>query len=89
MLNCLNICHFLQKEPELLSGNDVIWTFVKFSGEDHTNFQTLVAFLKMLGTLVGELNSPHHMWLKSIGKVPSQVSYIHFACLMLLLQLGM
>lgn len=40
-----------QKEPELLSGNDVLWTFVNFAGEDHTNFQTLVAFLKMLGTL--------------------------------------
>ncbi|KAL6558481.1 hypothetical protein OROMI_018831 [Orobanche minor] len=39
------------KEPELLSSNDVIWTFVKFSGEEHTNFQTLVAFLKMLSTL--------------------------------------
>ena len=25
---------------------------MNFAGEDHTNFQTLVAFLKMLGTLV-------------------------------------
>lgn len=40
-----------QKEPELLVGNDVLWTFVNFAGEDHTNFQTLVAFLKMLSTL--------------------------------------
>ncbi|KAK3000110.1 hypothetical protein RJ639_023379, partial [Escallonia herrerae] len=40
-----------QKEPELLSGNDVLWTFVNFAGEDHTNFQTLVAFLEMLSTL--------------------------------------
>ncbi|ESW10307.1 hypothetical protein PHAVU_009G198200 [Phaseolus vulgaris] len=40
-----------QKEPELLSGNDVLWTFVNFAGEDHTNFQTLVAFLNMLSTL--------------------------------------
>nr|KJB07739.1 hypothetical protein B456_001G042000 [Gossypium raimondii] len=39
------------KEPELLSGNDVLWTFVNFAGEDHTNFQTLVAFLNMLSTL--------------------------------------
>ncbi|KAK6156483.1 hypothetical protein DH2020_010731 [Rehmannia glutinosa] len=45
------VSEIYQKEPELLSGNDVIWTFVKFSGEDHTNFQTLVAFLKMLSTL--------------------------------------
>ncbi|KAL3643098.1 hypothetical protein CASFOL_013913 [Castilleja foliolosa] len=45
------VSEIYQKEPELLSGNDVVWTFVKFSGEDHTNFQTLVAFLKMLSTL--------------------------------------
>ncbi|XP_022635214.1 nuclear pore complex protein NUP205 isoform X1 [Vigna radiata var. radiata] len=40
-----------QKEPELLSGNDVLWTFANFAGEDHTNFHTLVAFLNMLSTL--------------------------------------
>ncbi|KAE8687445.1 NUP205 protein [Hibiscus syriacus] len=40
-----------KNEPELLSGNDVLWTFVNFAGEDHTNFQTLVAFLNMLSTL--------------------------------------
>ncbi|KAL2479697.1 Nuclear pore complex protein [Abeliophyllum distichum] len=45
------VSEIYQKEPELLSGNDVLWTFVKFAGEDHTNFQTLVAFLKMLSTL--------------------------------------
>ncbi|XP_052198623.1 nuclear pore complex protein NUP205 isoform X2 [Diospyros lotus] len=41
----------IYQEPELLSGNDVLWTFVNFAGEDHTNFQTLVAFLKLLSTL--------------------------------------
>ncbi|KAF7147071.1 hypothetical protein RHSIM_Rhsim03G0247900 [Rhododendron simsii] len=45
------VSEIYQKEPELLSGNDVLWTFVNFAGEDHTNFQTLVAFLKMLSTL--------------------------------------
>ncbi|KAM7512709.1 hypothetical protein LguiB_011584 [Lonicera macranthoides] len=45
------VSEIYQKEPELLSGNDVLWTFINFAGEDHTNFQTLVAFLKMLGTL--------------------------------------
>ncbi|CAA2964556.1 nuclear pore complex NUP205 [Olea europaea subsp. europaea] len=45
------VSEIYQKEPELLSGNDVLWTFVKFAGEDHTNVQTLVAFLKMLSTL--------------------------------------
>lgn len=38
----------------MLSGNDVLWTFVNFAGEDHTNFQTLVAFLRMLSTLVSK-----------------------------------
>lgn len=47
-----DLYNLLQKEPELLSGNDVLWTFVNFAGEDHTNFKTLVAFLEMLGTLV-------------------------------------
>ncbi|KAJ4958575.1 hypothetical protein NE237_025686 [Protea cynaroides] len=45
------VSEIYQKEPELLSGNEVLWTFVNFAGEDHTNFQTLVAFLKMLGAL--------------------------------------
>ncbi|KAG8487816.1 hypothetical protein CXB51_018635 [Gossypium anomalum] len=45
------VSEIYQKEPELLAGNDVLWTFVNFAGEDHTNFQTLVAFLNMLSTL--------------------------------------
>ncbi|XP_061373362.1 nuclear pore complex protein NUP205 isoform X2 [Gastrolobium bilobum] len=45
------VSEIYQKEPELLSGNDVLWTFVNFAGEDHTNFQTLVAFLNMLSTM--------------------------------------
>ncbi|XP_059431872.1 nuclear pore complex protein NUP205 isoform X3 [Corylus avellana] len=45
------VSEIYQKEPELLSGNEVLWTFVNFAGEDHTNFQTLVAFLNMLSTL--------------------------------------
>lgn len=45
------VSNIYQKEPELLYGNDVLWTFVNFAGEDHTNFKTLVAFLEMLRTL--------------------------------------
>ncbi|XP_022729587.1 nuclear pore complex protein NUP205 isoform X3 [Durio zibethinus] len=45
------VSEIYQKEPELLSSNDFLWTFVNFAGEDHTNFQTLVAFLNMLSTL--------------------------------------
>ncbi|XP_047339294.1 nuclear pore complex protein NUP205 isoform X2 [Impatiens glandulifera] len=45
------VSEIYQREPELLSGNDSLWTFVNFAGEDHSNFQTLVAFLRMLSTL--------------------------------------
>lgn len=41
-----------QKEPELVLGNEELWTFVIYAGEDHTNTQTLVAFLGLLSTLV-------------------------------------
>lgn len=41
-----------QKEPELVHGNEELWTFVISAGEDHTNTQTLVAFLGLLSTLV-------------------------------------
>jgi hypothetical protein len=41
-----------QKEPELVHGNEELWTFVVYAGEDHTNTQTLVAFLGLLSTLV-------------------------------------
>ncbi|CAD6247641.1 unnamed protein product [Miscanthus lutarioriparius] len=40
-----------QKEPELGNGNEELWTFVIYAGEDHTNTQTLVAFLGLLSTL--------------------------------------
>ncbi|KAL9275467.1 Nuclear pore complex protein NUP205-like protein [Drosera capensis] len=45
------VSEIYEKEPELLSGNDVIWTFVNYAGEDHSNFRTLAAFLKMLASL--------------------------------------
>ncbi|KAI4380661.1 hypothetical protein MLD38_006828 [Melastoma candidum] len=45
------VSEIYEREPELLSGNDVLWTFVTFAGEDHTSIQTLVAFLRMLSTL--------------------------------------
>uniref|UniRef100_A0A1D1ZKM6 Nuclear pore complex protein Nup205 n=3 Tax=Anthurium amnicola TaxID=1678845 RepID=A0A1D1ZKM6_9ARAE len=45
------VTEIYQKEPELAYGNEDLWTFVIFSGEDHTNIHTLVAFLRMLSTL--------------------------------------
>lgn len=42
----------IQKVPELGNGNEELWTFVIYAGEDHTNTQTLVAFLGLLSTLV-------------------------------------
>lgn len=68
----------MQKEPELLSGNDVIWTFVKFSGEDHSNFQTLVAFLKMLSTLVCVVNIISILWLNTHKLLIFEVDSISF-----------
>lgn len=41
-----------QKEPELLYGNEELWAFINFAGEDHTNMHTLVAFLRVLKALV-------------------------------------
>lgn len=35
-------------------GNEDLWALINFAGEDHTSIQTLVAFLRMLGTLVSE-----------------------------------
>ncbi|KAL4195214.1 hypothetical protein AMTRI_Chr05g72240 [Amborella trichopoda] len=45
------VSEIYQKEPDLIVGNEVLWTFVNFAGEGHTSFQTLVAFLRMLSTL--------------------------------------
>ncbi|KMZ59250.1 hypothetical protein ZOSMA_6G01850 [Zostera marina] len=45
------IAQIYKKEPDLLFDNDDLWTFVNFAGEDHTNIQTLVAFLGLLSTL--------------------------------------
>ncbi|XP_015688500.2 nuclear pore complex protein NUP205 [Oryza brachyantha] len=40
-----------QNEPELVHANEELWTFITYAGEDHTNTQTLVAFLGLLSTL--------------------------------------
>lgn len=45
------VSEIYRKEPELLYGNEELWTFINFAGEDHTNIQTLVAFLRLLSTL--------------------------------------
>ncbi|XP_065016073.1 nuclear pore complex protein NUP205-like isoform X2 [Musa acuminata AAA Group] len=45
------VSEIYQKEPELLYGNEELWTFIHFAGEDHTNIDTLVAFLTLLSTL--------------------------------------
>ncbi|BBN13132.1 nuclear pore complex protein Nup205 [Marchantia polymorpha subsp. ruderalis] len=45
------ISEVYQREPELTLENDLLWNFVRFSGEDHTSHLTLVAFLNMLTSL--------------------------------------
>ncbi|XP_073116730.1 nuclear pore complex protein NUP205 isoform X3 [Elaeis guineensis] len=48
------VSEIYRKEPELLYGNEELWTFVNFAGEDHTNIRTLVAFLRLLSTLASD-----------------------------------
>ncbi|KAF4347793.1 hypothetical protein G4B88_003296 [Cannabis sativa] len=64
-----------QREPELLTGNDVLWTFVNFSGEDHTNFQTLVAFLNMLSTLASSQEGASKVYELLKGKAFRSVGW--------------
>ncbi|KAL2621518.1 hypothetical protein R1flu_001723 [Riccia fluitans] len=45
------ISEVYQREPELALENDLLWNFVRFAGEDHTSYLTLVAFLDMLTSL--------------------------------------
>ncbi|XP_021760813.1 nuclear pore complex protein NUP205-like [Chenopodium quinoa] len=69
------ISEIYQKEPELLSGNDVLWTFVNFAGEDHSNFHTLVAFLKMLGALACSQEGSSKVFELLQGKTFRSVSW--------------
>ncbi|EXC04145.1 hypothetical protein L484_006623 [Morus notabilis] len=64
-----------QREPELLSGNDVLWTFVNFAGEDHTNFHTLVAFLNMLSTLASSQDGVSKVYELLKGKAFRSVGW--------------
>ncbi|KAK2645958.1 hypothetical protein Ddye_021153 [Dipteronia dyeriana] len=69
------VSEIYQKEPELLSGNDVLWTFVIFAGEDHTNFQTLVAFLNMLSTLASSQEGASKVYELLQGKAFRSVGW--------------
>ncbi|KAJ0031919.1 hypothetical protein Pint_13023 [Pistacia integerrima] len=69
------VSEIYQKEPELVSSNDVLWTFVIFAGEDHTNFQTLVAFLKMLSTLASSQEGASKVYELLQGKAFRSVGW--------------
>ncbi|XP_068641134.1 nuclear pore complex protein NUP205 isoform X2 [Aristolochia californica] len=69
------VSEIYQKVPELLSGNDVLWTFINFAGEDHTNFQTLEAFLRMLGALASSEESASKVFELLQGKTFRSVSW--------------
>ncbi|KAF7814524.1 nuclear pore complex protein NUP205 [Senna tora] len=76
------VSEIYQKEPELLSGNDVLWTFVSFAGEDHTNFQTLVAFLNMLSTLASSQEGASKVYELLQGKAFRSIGWSTlFECL--------
>ncbi|XP_031097713.1 nuclear pore complex protein NUP205 isoform X1 [Ipomoea triloba] len=76
------VSEIYQREPELLSGNDVLWTFVYFAGEDHTNFHTLVAFLKMLSTLASSAEGSSKVFELLQGKTFRSIGWSTlFSCL--------
>ncbi|XP_004305847.1 PREDICTED: uncharacterized protein LOC101295739 [Fragaria vesca subsp. vesca] len=47
----------LKNNPEMLSGNDVLWTFVNEIGEGSLNVHTRVSFLNMLSSLASSEES--------------------------------
>lgn len=69
------VSEIYQKEPHLLSDNEVLWTFVNFAGEDHTNVLTLVAFLKMLSTLASSQEGASKVWELLQGKTFRSVGW--------------
>ncbi|XLR42136.1 hypothetical protein HN51_020331 [Arachis hypogaea] len=76
------VSEIYKKEPELLSGNDVLWTFVNFAGEDPTNFQTLVAFLNMLSTLASSQEGASKVYELLQGKAFRSIGWSTlFECL--------
>ncbi|RAL44221.1 hypothetical protein DM860_016467 [Cuscuta australis] len=76
------VSEIYQREPDLLSGNDVLWTFVNFAGEDHTNFHTLVAFLKMLSTLASTAEGSSKVFELLQGKTFRSIGWgTLFSCL--------
>ncbi|KAM0920997.1 hypothetical protein ACQ4PT_007209 [Festuca glaucescens] len=64
-----------QKEPELVHGNEELWTFVVYAGEDHTNTQTLVAFLGLLSTLASSEVGAAKVYELLQGKVYRSVGW--------------
>ncbi|XP_020088373.1 nuclear pore complex protein NUP205 isoform X2 [Ananas comosus] len=64
-----------QKEPELLHGNEELWTFVTTAGEDHTNIETLVAFLRLLSTLASNEEGASRVYELLNGKVFRSVGW--------------
>ncbi|KAM0844864.1 hypothetical protein ACQ4PT_056786 [Festuca glaucescens] len=64
-----------QKEPELVHGNEELWTFVVYAGEDHTNTRTLVAFLGLLSTLASSEVGAAKVYELLQGKVYRSVGW--------------
>ncbi|KAJ7534968.1 hypothetical protein O6H91_12G012900 [Diphasiastrum complanatum] len=64
-----------QREPELMIDNEVLWTFVRFAGEDHTNYLTLVAFLELLSALASTEEGAKRVYLLLQNKAFRTVSW--------------
>ncbi|PKU70654.1 hypothetical protein MA16_Dca018731 [Dendrobium catenatum] len=69
------VSEIYRRQPELLLGNDDLWTFVNFAGEDHTNIPTLVAFLGMLKTLASTQEGASKVFELLQGKMFRRVGW--------------
>ncbi|KAL0915304.1 hypothetical protein M5K25_015711 [Dendrobium thyrsiflorum] len=69
------VSEIYRRQPELLYGNDDLWTFVNFAGEDHTNIPTLVAFLGMLKVLASTQEGASKVFELLQGKMFRRVGW--------------
>ncbi|KAK8962834.1 hypothetical protein KSP40_PGU009570 [Platanthera guangdongensis] len=76
------VSEIYKRQPELLLGNEDLWTFVNFAGEDHTNIPTLVSFLGMLKALASTEEGASKVYELLQGKMFRRVGWATlFDCL--------
>lgn len=76
------VSEIYKRQPELSLGNEDLWTFINFAGEDHTNIPTLVSFLGMLKTLASTEEGASKVYELLQGKMFRRVGWATlFDCL--------